>query len=157
MKNLMIILILISSVSCQDIENCLTNDEQRVIILRFFDSDDESPKNGNFRITADNSPYEFGFIADTVISAGDTTIVSDSTFIALPLNPETPTTTFFFDADTSFYLELSYETNLSIFDPGCPPSLYFTNIDTVSYSFNAVAIPGTITNRKLGTNVEVYY
>ncbi|MEP4496581.1 MAG: hypothetical protein ABJ019_08590, partial [Ekhidna sp.] len=96
--------------------------------------------------------------ADTIIVLPDTTIVSDSTFVLFPLNPETGTTTFRFDSDTSNHvLELSYDVEYSIFDESCEPSLTFKNIDTVRHTFDSLAIPGRVTNRQLDTNVEIYF
>jgi len=158
-KKLAFIFIGFIILSCQDIENCGTDDNLDFIILRFFDLETQNPKTVGFVFTADGSPYRFPFLADTSISSsGDTTIVSDSTFVLLPLNPLSATTTLQFDSDTSSHLiELSYEPVYSIFDPDCEPSLTFKNIDTVRYTFDSLSIPGTVTNSQLSTNVEVYF
>ena len=159
MKKLACILIGLVVLSCQDIENCGTDDNLDFMVLRFFDIETQNPKTVGFTFTVDGSPYQFSFLADTTVSSsGDTTIVSDSTFVLLPLNPLTPTTTLQFDSDTSSHLiELSYDPEYSIFDPKCEPSLTFKNIDTVQYTFDSLSIPGTVTNRQLDTNVEVYF
>ncbi|MEQ9466928.1 MAG: hypothetical protein RLN88_05915 [Ekhidna sp.] len=159
MKKLEIILFGLLILSCQDIENCGTDDNRDFIIVRFFDFETKDPKVVGFTFTAENSPYQFRFLADTTVStSGDTTIVSDSTFILLPLDPSTSSTRLLFDSDTtSHFIELSYDKEYSIFDPACEPSLIFLNIDTVGYSFDSLSIPGTVTNRQLSTNVEVYF
>lgn len=157
MKKFIFILVIGIFSACQDIENCDTNDEWRFIVVSFFSIEDNTPKAVDFSFTAENSPYIYSFLADTTITDGDTTIVSDSTFILLPLNPETTTTTFFFDSDTASYMiEFSYDLQVSIFDEGCPPSISFMNLDTVRYSFDSLSIPGRITNRLIETNVEVF-
>lgn len=146
MKKLGIILIGLAVLSCQDIENCGTDENLDFMILRFFDYETQSSKKIGFTITADNSPYAF-------------TPFTDSTGVGLPLNPKDPTTTFFFDSDTShFELEISYEkAEVSIFDPKCDPSYTYLGLDTVRYTFDSLSIPGTVTNRQLNTNVEVYF
>ncbi|MEQ8626307.1 hypothetical protein [Ekhidna sp.] len=146
MKKLRIILIGLAVLSCQDIENCGTDENLDFMILRFFDYETQNAKKIGFTITAENSPYSF-------------TPFEDSTGVGLPLNPEDPITTFFFDSDTShFELEISYEkVEVSIFDPKCDPSYTYLGLDTVRYTFDSLSIPGTVTNRQLNTNVEVYF
>lgn len=159
MKKLAFILFGLMIISCQDIENCGTDDNRDFLIVRFFDIETKDPKTVGFIFTVEDSPYQFRFLADTIISSsGDTTINSDSTFVLLPLNPSASSTRLLFDSDTSnHFIELGYNTEYSIFDEDCEPSLTFTNIDTLSYSFDSLSIPGTVTNRQLDTNVEVYF
>ena len=146
MKKLSIIILGLIIASCQDIENCGTDDNLDFMILRFFDYETQSAKKVGFTITAENSTDQFKPFAD-------------STGVGLPLNPDDPTTTFFFDSDTShFELEMSYDQfRVSIFDPKCEPALTFIGLDTVRYTFDSLSIPGTVTNRQLDTNVEVYF
>lgn len=146
MKKLAIIIFGLAIISCQDIENCGTDDNLNFMILRFFDYETQNAKKIGFTITAENSPYEF-------------TPFEDSTGVGLPLNPDDPTTTFFFDSDTShFEVEMSYEkVEISIFDPKCDPSYTYIGLDTVRYTFDSLSIPGVVTNRQLSTNVEVYF
>ncbi len=158
MKKFIIILYGLIVLSCQEIENCGTDDNTDFIIVRFFDLETEAPKTVGFTFTVEGSPYNFVFLADTTIVGTDTTIVSDSTFILFPLNPLTETTRLQFDSDTSsHFVELSYETSYSIFDEACDPSLTFVNIDTVSQSFDSTVVVGNVTNRLLDTNVEIYF
>lgn len=133
-------------VSCQDIENCDTDDNLDFMILEFHDLESKATKKVGFVVTAENSPYRFP-------------LSDDSTLVALPLNPDDPTTTFFFESDTSnFEVEMSYEDlEITIFDPKCDPSYSFIGLDTVRYSFDSLSIPGTVTNRQISTNVEVYF
>ncbi len=145
MKKLFLIFSLGLFLSCNDIENCDTNDEQDFMVLRFFDLATQSTKKVGFTITASDSPYQF-------------VPFDDSTGIGLPLNPNTDQTSFLFTSDTSiFELVISYDLQLSLFDDACDPSFVFSNLDTVSYTFDSLSIPGTITNRQLDTNVEVFF
>ncbi|WP_436514407.1 hypothetical protein [Ekhidna sp. To15] len=146
MKKLTIILLGLAIISCQDIENCDTNDDLDFMVVRFYDIESESSKKVGFTITAENSPYSF-------------TPFTDSTGVGLPLNPEDTTTTFFFDSDTShFELEISYdELQVTIFDPQCDPSYTFIGIDTVRQTFDSTVVVGTVTNRQISTNVEIYF
>lgn len=146
MKKIGIVLFGLFILSCQDIENCGTDSNLDFMILRFFDFETKASKKVGFLITAEGSPNAF------VLS-------SDSTAVGLPLNPDDPTTTYFFASDTSmFELEISYDkVQVSIFDPECEPSYTFIGLDTVRYTFDSLSIPGTITNIQLSTNVEVYF
>lgn len=133
--------------ACQDIANCDTNDEQSFMILEFLDKETEEPIKTGFTITATGSPYAFIPFRD------------DSSAVRLPLNPNEGSVTFYFDSlDTSirYELEMSYGTQVSIFDEDCPPSITFMNLDTLRHTFSAVKIPGTITNRLIETNVQVF-
>ena len=147
MKKLGIIFIWLSALSCQDIENCDTDDNWGIMIVRFFDFETKDAKKIGFAIGTGNIRYGESFFSE------------DSTFIGLPLNPDQKTTTFYFESDTSrFELEMSYEDlEVSIFDPKCDPSYTFLGLDTVRYTFDSLSIPGTVTNRQLSTNVEVYF
>ena len=155
----MIILLGLVVLSCQDIENCGTDDIRDFVIVRFFDLESQEPKKVGFIFTIEGSTDSFHFLADTTISStNDITIVSDSTFILFPLNPLTETTKLQFDSDTSsHFVELSYEPSYSIFDSACEPSLTFMNIDTVRQTFDSTVVAGTATNRQISTNVEVYF
>lgn len=146
MKKLAIILFGLLILSCEEIENCGTNDELDFMVVRFYDLQSEASKKIGFTITAENSPYSFSPF-------------TDSTGVGLPLNPDDPTTTFFFDSDTShFEMEISYdEKQVTIFDPKCDPSYTFIGLDTVRQTFDSTVVVGTVTNRQISTNVEVYF
>lgn len=133
--------------ACQDIENCDANDEQRFMVVRFLEKESGQPKEANFSITDSGSPIEF-------------LILEDLTGVALPLNPNSETATFFFDSletNVHFELEMGYKTQVSVFDEACDPSFTFINLDTVRYTFDSLSIPGRITNRQIETNVQVFF
>lgn len=145
MKKLVFILILIGAFACQDIESCAANDEQGFMILEFRDIESSQAKKVGFVIGSGNTTYS-GIYS------------SDSTLVGLPLDPNSTETSFFFLTDTSsFDLTMGYETQVSIFDEGCDPSFTFMNLDTIQYSFDSLSIPGRITNRQIGTNVQVFF
>jgi len=145
-KKFAIILFGLVILSCQDIENCETDNNLDFMIVRFFDIETKQAKKVGFTIGSGNFVYGEGFYSE------------DSTAVALPLNPSEDTTPFFFLSDTSSHeLEMSHEVEFSIFDPKCDPSITFINLDTVRYTFDSLSIPGTTTNRQLSTNVEVYF
>ena len=117
------------------------------MILQYLDQTTNQPVKVNFTVTASGSPYQF-------------IPFDDSTSIPLPLDPNAASVTFNFDSvgsTTSYELEISYETQLSIFDESCDPSFIFLNLDTVRYSFDSLSIPGRITNREIPTNVQVFF
>lgn len=160
MKKGFIILFGLSLVfGCGDIDNCQTDPNVAAMIVRFYDLESKEAKKVGFEFTAQDSPYRFVFAADTTIStAGDTTIVSDSTYIVLPLNQEADFSTFFFNSDTSSHeLMISYSKEFSIFDPDCEPSLTFVNLDTLSQTFDSTVVVNNFTNRQLDTNIEIYF
>ncbi len=146
MKKLVFILCASLVLSCEEIENCDTNDDLNFMVVRFYDLESESSKKIGFAITAENSPYSF-------------TPFTDSTAVGLPLNPDDLTTTFFFDSDTSHYeMEISYEElQVTIFDPKCDPSYTYIGLDTVRQTFDSTVVVGTVTNRQISTNVEIYF
>lgn len=146
MKKLLIILSVCLIGACNDIENCNANDDLSYMIVRFFDKETAANKKVGFLIGSGTFAYGEGFWAE------------DSTAIALPLNPNTEQTTFFFISDTSNHeLVMSYDVEASIFDPDCSPSFTFLNLDTLSQTFDSTVVVGTVTNRQLSTNVEIYF
>lgn len=146
MKKLKLLLIGIVGFSCQDIESCGTDDDLDVMIVRFFDLESQQAKKVGFTIGSGNSIFGEGFFS------------TDSTAVVLPLNPEVNETSFFFITDTSSHsLTMSYNKKVSIFDPKCDPSLTFVKLDTVRQTFDSTVVVGTVTNRQLTTNVEVYF
>jgi hypothetical protein len=158
-KGIFILLLLPLTFACHDIDNCEVDPNLEVMIVRFFDLETKEAKKVGFVFTAENSPYQFVFAADTTVSSlGVTTIVSDSTYIALPLNPETELLTFYFNSDTSSHeLVISYNKEFSIFDPDCEPSLTFTNLDTVRQTFDSTVVVNRLTNRQFDTNIKIYF
>ena len=145
MKKSTIILLALVVLGCQDIENCDTDNNLDFMIVRFFDIETASSK-------------KVGFIIGSGTTAYTDIYSADSTLAVLPLDPANPETSFFFVSDTSNHeLVMSHEVSFSIFDPKCDPSITFFNLDTVRYTFDSLSIPGTITNRQLSTNVEIYF
>ena len=186
MKKLIILIFGLLILCCEDIENCETTDDLNFIILRFFDLETGDPKSVGFRFNIEGSDIQYVFAADTtiipadttfippdttitdsdtmIVSADtiiipeDTTIVSDSTIIGLPLDPNNDFARLIFTSDSSQHIiELSYDPQVSILDSRCPPSLTFTDIDTLSQTFDSLAIVGRVTNRLLSANVEIYF
>ncbi len=145
MKKLVIIFIGLSILSCQDIENCGTDDNFDFMIVRFFDLESQSAKKVGFIIGSGNTAFS------NIYS-------EDSTAIVLPLDPVDTTTSFFFISDTSNHeLIVRHDVEFSIFDPQCDPSITFLNLDTLQQTFDSTVVVGTVTNRQLDTNVEVYF
>ena len=159
-KEYFILCFLVLLLGCNDIENCDADQNRNFIVVRFYDLETQESKKVGFTFTAENSPNRFVFAADTTIStaSGDTTIISDSTVIGLPLNPEAGISTFYFDSDTSSHqIALSYLTEFSLLDPDCEPSLTFTNLDTVRQTFDSTVVVNSVTNIFVETNIEVYF
>ena len=147
MRKLLVISCLIAFSSCQDIEDCGTNDEQRFMAVAFLDKETNGSKAVNFTISSGSS---------LLFNVPDTSY----TVIGLPLDPSSESLQFQFDSlgtSVSYQLEVSYETQVSIFDEGCEPSFTFFNLDTINYSFDSLSIPGTVTNRQISTNVQVFF
>jgi len=161
-KKLFLISLLVAFSACNDIEDCDTDENLDFFILRFYDIESQSAQKVAFEVTSEVSNAD----ETTIFLYGDCCYFSDSTGIALPLNPDAGLATFQFDsvgADVSYSLTVSYETNVSIFDEDCPPSFFFTALDSVNYTFDSLAIPVDFTTRQLITtttvnpNVEVYF
>lgn len=145
MKKLVFILLGLLVFSCEDIENCNADDNLEVMIVRFFDLENESAKKVGFSIGSGSTVFS-GIFSE------------DSTSIVLPLDPAASTTSFFFVSDTSNHeLVMQHEAQFSIFDDKCDPSITFFNLDTVRQTFDSTVVVGTVTNRQLSTNVEIYF
>lgn len=145
MKNLLIIAGLLAFAACNDIENCETDDALDFMIVRFYNKVTKQPVKVGFAISASNSPYQF-------------VPFTDSTGVGLPLDPDQNEISFLFDSTTTQYeLVMSYEVEASIFDPDCEPSLTYIKLDTVRQTFDSTVVVGTVTNRQLSTNVEIYF
>lgn len=115
------------------------------MILRFYDAETLAAKKVGFRVSANESATLFG-------------LSSDSLAIGLSLDPEDTTALFLFDTDTIDHaIRVRYRTEISIFDPDCDPSVLFIGLDTLSSTFDSTAIIGTVTDRELTTNIEVYF
>lgn len=147
MRKVIFLLFTALLLSCGDIDSCTSDSNQEFMILRFYDAETLAAKKVGFRISANESTLLFGFGTD-----------SDSLAIGLPLDPEDTTVLFHFDTDTIDHtLHVKYKTEISIFDPNCDPSVLFIGLDTLSSTFDSTAIIGTVTDRELTTNIEVYF
>lgn len=145
MKKLLFIIGVLAFAACNDIENCETDDALDFMIVRFYNKQTKRPVKVGFTISASNSPYQF-------------VPFTDSTGVGLPLDPNQNEVTFLFDSTTTQYeLVMSYEVEASIFDPDCEPSLTYVELDTVRQTFDSTVVVGTVTNRQLNTNVEIYF
>lgn len=152
-KNILFVSFLAGMASCSDIDSCDANDEQNFMVLDFHRLESRASLKVGFRVTSGDEVFGEGVYED-----GDYAYSEDSTSINLPLDPNSETTSFQFESDTSsFEITLGYEINVSIFDPDCPPSFFYSGLDTLSHSFDSLSIPGTITNSQIETNVEVYF
>ncbi|MEP5613142.1 MAG: hypothetical protein ABJP45_12885 [Cyclobacteriaceae bacterium] len=130
---------------CSDIDNCTSDSNTSFMIVTFFDIETKESKKVGFRVSATGNASLFG-------------LSTDSLAIGLPLDPQDTAGLFLFDSDTNDYsLQVRYDANFSLFDPDCDPSLFFSGLDTLSTSFDSTAIIGTVTNRQLTTNIEVYF
>lgn len=135
---------------CRDIENCDADTNQDFFVLSFYDLETTAAKKVAFEISAQGR----------VFGEGDYAYSADSTSVSLPLNPESNQVTFTLDSPGVAVVEslvLSYEKKVSLFDPDCPPSLYYEAIDTVFHTFDSLTLPGRITNSQIETNVAVYF
>lgn len=131
--------------ACGDIESCTSDPNQSFMIVRFYDAETNAAKKVGFRISANESELLIG-------------LPSDSLAAGLPLDAEDTTVLFHFDTDTMDYaLRVSYGTEISIFDADCDPSVLFVGLDTVSSTFDSTALIGTVTDREITTNIEVYF
>lgn len=145
MRLILIFLSVYVLVGCSDIDNCTSDSNTSFMIVRFFDFETKESKKVGFRVSTDESAELFG-------------LSTDSLAIGLPLDPLDTTVLFLFDSDTSDYsLQVRYNTDVSLFDPDCDASLFFSGLDTLNSSFDSTAIIGIVTNRQLTTNIEVYF
>lgn len=145
MKKGLLILFGLLVFGCDDIESCTSDSNQSFMVVRFFDMESKTAKKVGFRVSTDESSTLYG-------------LSTDSLTIGLPLDPQDTSVMFLFDSDTNDYaLHIRYDPIFTIFDPDCDPSLFFNQLDTLSSSFDSTAVIGTITNRQLTSNFEVYF
>jgi len=173
LKKLSIIsLIFLFISSCRDIENCSADDNTQNLIISFFDI--ESPQSSEdvfYSFQAEGSlirfvldTTSFVFQNDTTvfgifIPAGDSLRLPQGNIVSLPLNPLEDLVTYYFylpDNSVPDTLSLSYKRAFSIFDPECPASLTFTEIDTIKHTFDSLVISNSTTNILLNQNIEIY-
>lgn len=151
MKKLLIVLSVWIVAGCNDIENCGTNDDQNIMRVRFFDFETKQAKSVGFQVSSNDPLIAFQVVDDDGIP-------TETTVWELPLNPENSEITYTFTSDTSSHqLTMSYDLEVSIFDPDCDPSIRFVNLDTVRQTFDSTVVVGAVTNRQLSTNVEIYF
>lgn len=147
MKKLISILSVCLITACSDIENCDTNDDQSTMIIRFLDKETNAAKEVGFAVRAGSLVLLDGMSTEAY------------TGLALPLDPNSNQTTFTFDSigtSVNYELVMSHDVQVSIFDPDCDPSFTFINLDTVRQTFDSTVVVGTVTNRQLSSNVEIY-
>ncbi len=157
-KGLIISLLLPLIFACGDIENCGTDQNLEFMFVRFFDKETKQAKKVGFEVFSSDPFVQFLLPAVTKIEDGDTTIVREAEVLGLPLNTESSTISYFFNSDTSSHeLVVSYDREVSIFDPDCEPSLTFINLDTVRQTFDSTVVVSRITNIFITTNIEIYF
>lgn len=149
------IIICIGSIlfGCRDIDNCDSDSSQPFMIVQFFDILERTPKQIGFQVRS-VTREQGTFLIDSTFYR------NDSTVLLLLLNPEDTTLTVEFDSIDSpndFELQIRYDREFSIFDPECPPAVSFVNIDTLRSTFDSTVVVGSITDRQLSNNIEVYF
>lgn len=159
--------------ACRDIDNCEADDNRDFMIIRFYESDTTSliSKNVNFSFLAEGAQTLISMdsvdkvfdvdttIYDIFLEAGDTLRIPEGNAVGLPLNAAADAIIYYCvlpNLQISDTLQLSYFKEYSVFDPECSPSLTYVNIDTISQTFDSLAIVGRVTNRQLTTNIEIY-
>lgn len=170
MKKLGIILLGLIIISCQDLENCDTISETSFLFVELFDATDSTERKLLYGYRSAN---EIIFQPDTTIEGTDTTIwkagdtlilgntgiiLSQSPIVSLPLSIADNSSIFSFQTDTMDYsLSVSYQKEVSIFDPSCEPAVTLKNLNVLSHSFDSLSILNNQTNLLLGVNFEVYF
>ena len=92
--------------------------------------------------------------SDSIFFDADTII---STTIYLPVNGESTTSTFNFYTDSmDFFVELSYESQWTIFGEDCDPSLFISGLYTVAYNFDSLALINDILDADISENLEIH-
>lgn len=141
-QDLLLALTLFFLIGCTTIEDCQNDRNRPYLIIRFSHSDvvsfDSIKVNDSYRLAGDT---------DTLLATG------------VFLDPELSTTMLSFFTDSIDYdLAVSYQSQVQIFEVDCPPSLYLSNLDTVSHSFDSLAIvQTTLTNTNLNGDITVFF
>ncbi len=131
--------------SCRDIESCGNNPSLSFMTVQFFDKSTKVSKKVGFSISPVNQ--------DTVFQ-----LAMDSLSVGLSLNSDDTVSAFIFDTDTTDYvLRVRYDVQFAIFDPACDPTVRFSELDTLSSTFDSTTVTGRFLDRQLSTNIEVYF
>jgi hypothetical protein len=147
MRNLLFLMIctlILALPACDDNTDCstLTRNLARVRIVS--DTDPRPPM-----------PYESIFpalVPDSVITG---TVLFNTTY-AFPINPEAPTTTFYFNAQNfRDSLTLGYDIRYAVISELCGVEVIYSNLRVVSHSFDSVRVISTSFNRLTELNIEI--
>ncbi|MEM9895760.1 MAG: hypothetical protein AAF789_05275 [Bacteroidota bacterium] len=136
---------------CSDLENCNTDLSQDFMIVTFHEIATQNLREVGFTYSETSSGTQFQVVDDE----GEPVSFNALT---LELNAADTATEYTFTSDTSsFQLRVRHEISVEFFDEECEPSVFFTGLDTLSYTFDSVAVVGTVTNSLIPVNVEVYF
>lgn len=142
LRDVFIVFCLLALVSCTSIEDCQNDPNRSFVILRFQHDDivafDSITVNNLNRLEGDT---------DTLTGLG----------VFIDPNLTQSLFTFYTDS-TDYQLEISYQTQVQIFEIDCDPSMYVYDLDTIRQSFDSLSIQQTIlTNYNLNGDLTIYF
>lgn len=157
--------------ACRDIESCNADPARQELIIQFLSDTSGAIQNVNYSFLPAGSDVLFVFdstyfvaeedtiIYGTFVPEGDSILLPEGNRAALDLDANRDSITYYFilpDGTIPDTLNLRYNREFSIYDPECPPSLTYVNIDTVSQTFDSLKIVGTVTDVQITTHIEIY-
>ena len=146
---LFFILLLLGLAACENEESCVTSNSN-LVKVDFYRIDDTTALN------LDNTFFRrvTGVFADN----GQSTVVSDTIFEGLFLDPTDTTASFIFTfADGSQrIISLRYDREQSLISPECGPDQRYFNLDTISYTFDSLRIANREVGKFDGANIEIF-
>ena len=146
---LFFILLLLGLAACENEESCVTSNSN-LVKVNFYRIDDTTALN------LDNTFFRrvTGVFADN----GQSTVVSDTIFEGLFLDPTDTTASFIFTfADGSQRtIAFRYDREQSLISPECGPDQQYFNLDTISHTFDSLRIANREVGKFDGANIEIF-
>lgn len=141
---------------CHEIKDCGLESSTDYAIIRYYeaDSSEQNPKTVAFINVSevDISAYVISSIFDND-STNDTVNA-----VALFTNPTDTLVKYLFETDSIIYnLTLDYKPHLRIYYDECEPVNSYKLDTAYSTNFDSVVVRNNILDRKVPTNIEVYF
>lgn len=149
MKNLVPIL-LFMVFGCNEIEQCQLDPSLDYMVVGFYHVSDSSERdtlifNGITASSATGNAYQIA--RDTIF-----------TFALFYLDESATSMNYQFVTDSQSYsMSFRYDVSAFLYGEKCDPTFRFNNLTLESTSFDSIAVIGTVLDRNIPQNVEIYF
>lgn len=130
---------------CNEIKDCQLDSNSDLVVVVFSDLNDQGLI-FSFDSIKLSEPEQVVFGTDTI------------TGLLLPLDLNTNEVEYTFYTDTTDYiLQLTYNTEITLYDSQCEPSYRFYALDAQSEQFDSIRVVSDLLNTKILLNLEIYF